>query len=383
MNMLPFCESLLTVFLMYAIMKRILLLSLLAPWAAAEDVSTAPAVSAVERAGITGAGWAVVTGDVQARKVTLTYPNHPDDFGGTAGTGTSHSGDGGKTWTQGPDDWPIPKSIDLWQDRLSDGSLVAFGICWAPDPKKRGEQTSADVPADAYAISVSKDQGRTWSTSAATLHCPPEIGIIARPLPHLFEDGQGAWLMPAYAWGKRGTRALLLRSLDRGRNWSVLSTIVTAEGIQKAGASLTTPWLETTVARTKNGSLLAVMRTGSNEQAALIVARSKDDGVTWSPVEKIVAGPQRQIVAGKLPNLLLMPNGTLVLIAAHTKLGCFMHLSHDGTGCEWSAAQLVTKVSGGNTSMTALDVSTVLVFTPSSKRISCWQVTLPSVSSAK
>lgn len=334
----------------------------------------------VERAGITGAGWAVVAGD---GKTTLIYPNHPDDFGGTAGTGTSHSADGGKTWTQGPDDWPIAKSIDLWQDRMKDGSLVAFGIGWAPDPKKRGEQTGADVPADAYSIAISKDQGRSWNTSAATLHCPPEIGIIARPLPHLFEDGQGAWLMPANAWGKRGTRALLLRSVDRGRNWSVLSTIVTAEGIQKAGASLTTPWLETTVARTKDGSLLAVMRTGSSDQAALIAARSADDGVTWSPVEKILVGPQRQVVAGKLPNLLLMPNGVLVLLAAHTKIGCFMHLSYDGTGREWSEAQLVTKVSGGNTSMTALDANTVLVFTPSSKRISCWRVALPAVSSAR
>jgi hypothetical protein len=364
-------------------MKHILLAALLTAYSYAESISPTPAVTVVERAGITGAGWAVTTGEAATPKVTLIYPNHPDDFGGTAGTGTSHSADGGNTWTQGSDDWPIPKSIDLWQDRMSDGSLVAFGICWAPDPKKRGEQTSADVPADAYAIAISKDQGRTWSRSAAILHCPPEFGIIARPLPHLFEDGKGAWLLPAYAWGKGGTRAVLLRSEDRGQNWAVLSVIATAAGIQKAGVAVTTPWLETTVARTKDGSLLAVIRTGSSEQSALVVARSGDDGITWSPVEKIVAGPERQMVAGKLPSLLLMRNGTLVLLTAHTKLGCYMHFSHDGTGREWSAAQIVTKVSGGNTSMTVLDDRTVLVFTPSSKRISCWQVTLPAVSSAR
>lgn len=189
--------------------------------------------------------------------------------------------------------------------------------------------------------------------------------------------------MPAYAWGKSGTRALLLRSTDRGRNWHVLSTIATAAGMVKAGAAPTTPWLETAVTRTADGSLIAVMRTGSNEHAALVTARSEDGGATWSPVEKVVAGPQRQVVAGKLPSLLLMPNGMLVLLAAHTKLGCFMHFSQDGTGREWSAAQIVTNVSGGNTSMTALDASTVLVFTPSSKRISCWQVALPALSSAR
>ncbi|WP_395749949.1 sialidase family protein [Prosthecobacter sp.] len=368
-------------------MKRavfvILLASSFAPWAASESVSPVPAVTVVERSGITGAGWAVVAGETEVRTVALIYANHPDDFGGTAGTGSSHSIDGGKTWTQGPDDWPIPQCIDLWQDRMSDGSLVAFGICWAPDPKKRGEQTGADVPADAYAIAISKDQGRSWTTSAAALHCPPELEIIARPLPHLFEDGKGAWLMPAYAWGKGGTRALLLRSEDRGRNWSVLSTITTAADIQKSGVAVTTPWLETSVARTADGSLLAVVRTGSSELSALVAARSVDEGTTWTPVEKIVAGPQRQIVAGKLPSLLLMRNGTLVLLTAHTKLGCFIHVSHDGTGREWSAAQLVTKVSGGNTSMAALDASTVLIFTPSSKRISCWQVTLPPVLSAR
>ncbi|WP_395745143.1 sialidase family protein [Prosthecobacter sp.] len=351
--------------------------------AAADGDNAAPAATVVERAGITGAGWAVVAGEAGASRVTLVYPNHPDDFGGTAGTGASHSADGGRTWTQGPDDWPVAKCIDLWQDRMKDGSLAAFGIRWVPDPKKRGEQTGADVPADAYAIAVSKDQGRTWSTGVATLHCPPEMGIIARPLPHLLEDGKGAWLMPAYAWGKTGTRALLLRSADHGRNWSVLSTITTAAEMVKAGAAPTTPWLETAVARTADGALLAVIRTGSSEQAALVAARSADGGTTWSPVEKIVAGPQRQIVAGKLPSLLLMPNGTLVLLTAHTKLGCFLHLSHDGNGREWSAARVVTQVSGGNTCMTALDAETVLVFTPSSKRISCWKVALPAVSSAR
>lgn len=341
-----------------------------------DRVKIAPVSVAVKRDGITGAGRAVVAGD--GRHVTLHYPNHPDDFGGSGGTGTALSSDGGITWSAGADDWPMPKMVDLWQDRLRDDSHVAFGIRWTPDPKKRGTQTAADVPADAYSLAISKDAGRTWSHSSATLRCPPEIGIIARPLPRIFEDRKGTWLMPAYAWGKTGTRALLLRSLDQGRTWDMLSVITSAAAIVKAGTEVTTPWLETTVEFTRDGSLLAVIRTGSSEKSALVIARSTDAGATWSPVEKLITGPQHEAVAGKLPSLQLMPNGTLVLLAAHTKLGCFIHLSRDGNGREWSAAQVITPISGGNTSMLALDADTLLVFTPSNKTISSWKVTVPA-----
>ena len=45
---------------------------------------------------------------------------------------------------------------------------------------------------------------------------------------------------------------------------------------------------------------------------------------------------------------------------------------------EWDEAQLITKVTGGNTSMVSLDASTLLVFTPANGRIYCRRVTLPS-----
>ena len=93
-------------------------------------------------------------------------------------------------------------------------------------------------------------------------------------------------------------------------------------------------------------------------------------------IEKLTAGPHRTPIAGKLPNLLLLPSGALALLTAHTKLGCYLHFSADGTGREWSAGHLVTKVTGGNTSMVALDAATLLVFTPANGRINCWRVTL-------
>lgn len=343
--------------------------------ASGPQVVVSPEVVAVKRPGITGAGFAVAAPD--GKRVTLHFPNHPDDFGGSAGTGTAISADGGMTWSDGADDWPIAKSVDLWQDRLRDGSFVALEIHWLPDPKLRGQIEAKDAPANPWSLATSKD-GQQWETFGVTIQTPPEVGVIARPLPHIIEDDRSGWLMPAYAWGKTGNRAVLLKSEDRGRNWSVLSTITTAAAMVKSGATVTTPWLENMVARAADGSLLAVIRTGSSAESALVSARSSDGGRTWSAPERILAGPKREAVTGKLPNVLALPGGRLALLTAHTKRGCFLHLSRDGAGREWDEGHLITKVTGGNTSMVALDAGTLLVFTPANGRINCWRVTLPS-----
>ena len=349
-------------------------------FAAEPLIEVAPAVPAVEREGITGAGWAVASGQGDTARVTLHYPDHPDDFGGSAGTGTAVSEDGGRNWTSGSGDWPLPGMVDLWQDRLRDGRLVALGIRWLPDPKRRGEITAADVPGDAWKIATSTD-GKEWSIRDAAIDCPGQYGVVARPLPRLFEGDDGTLFMPAYAWGKTGNRALLLQSVDGGARWTVRSVITSAADMVKAGATVTTPWLETTVSPTRDGSWLAVIRTGSSETSGLMTARSTDEGRSWSPVGKVVAGASREAVVGKLPGLLRMPGGPLVLLTAHSKRGCFLYFSADGTGRDWSEGQVVTTVTGGNTSMIALDERRLLVFTPANRRISSWQVTLaPSLS---
>ena len=133
---------------------------------------------------------------------------------------------------------------------------------------------------------------------------------------------------------------------------------------------------------TTKGTLLALCegRTKNDDHAAndLVLKRSSDGGRTWSAPERILAGPKHEAVTGKLPNVLALPGGMLALLTAHTKRGCFLHLSRDGSGREWDEAQLITKVTGGNTSMVSLDASTLLVFTPANGRIHCWRVTLPS-----
>jgi hypothetical protein len=324
-----------------------------------------PRVTIVEREGITGGGQIVSAGG----RLLMFYPNHPDDFGGSGGSGASVSEDGGASWKAQPDDWPMAKMVDLWADRLRNGDLLAFGIRWVPDPKKRGEITAKDVPEDAYQIAISKDEGRTWQSQTAVIECPAEFGVIARPLPHVFEDDKSALFMPAYAWGKHGNHALLLTSVDRGKRWTVLSSITTAAAMVKAGAPVTTPWLETTVSPTKSGDWLAIVRTGSSSKASLVSARSADRGKTWSVPDKLP-------IAGKLPTLQLLPNGVLALLTAHSKNHSRLYLSADGNGREWSKAHVLTSLSGGNAGMTSAADDSLVVITPANRRIDAWRVSI-------
>ena len=344
---------------------RYLLLLLLTTVAHAQMPLVLPRVSVVEREGITGAGQVVQA----AKRLLVLYPNHPDDFGGTGGSGASVSEDGGATWQSQPDDWPLGKTIDVWADRLRNGDLIAIGLNWAPDPKKRGELTAKDVPADAYQLGISTDGGRTWHKEPMVIEHPVAFGIIARPLPHVFEDESGVLFMPAYAWGKAGNHAMLLHSKDRGRHWSVLSSITTAAAMVKAGAPVTTPWLETTVSPTQSGDFLAIVRTGSSAKSSLVSVHSTDNGKTWSTPEKMTA-------AGKLPTLQLLPNGTLALLTAHTKNHCRLYLSADGNGRDWSPAQVLSSQSGGNAGMTVTGKDSLLVISPANKRIDAWRVSL-------
>ncbi len=328
-----------------------------------------PRVPVVEREGITGAGQVVQAG----KRLLVLYPNHPDDFGGTGGSGASVSEDGGATWQAQHDDWPLGKTVDVWADRLRNGDLIAIGLNWAPDPKKRGELTAKDVPADAYQLGISTDGGLTWRKESMLIECPAAFGIIARPLPHVFEDESGVLFMPAFAWGKSGNHALLLQSKDRGRRWSVLSSITNAAAMVKAGAPVTTPWLETTVSPTQNGDFLAIVRTGSSAQSSLVSVRSTDHGQTWSTPEKLP-------IAGKLPTLQLLPSGVLALLTAHTKNHCRLYLSADANGRAWSTAHVLTSQSGGNAGMTITGKDSLLVISPANKRIDAWRVTLRATS---
>lgn len=341
-------------------------------------VTVAPVSYVRQREGITGAGWGVAY-DVSepapaARKIVNIYPNHPDDWGKTAGTGASHSLDLGMTWTPDADNSPIKEMVDMWQDRLRDGMLVTLGIRALPDRQKPPPVGGDGFYRGVYSLGLSRDQGKSWSFASTTALSPAALGPLARPLPRIMQEPDGSLLMPGYSWNQQGSVAVLLRSRDLAKTWEVASTIATATAVRALGIPVSTPWFENMVERVADGSLLAVIRTSSNARGALVTTRSTDNGATWSPPALVRAGPQGKNVAGKLPNLCLLPNGVLVLLTAHTRDHCRIYLSLDGTGLEWSDAYVVTSHTGGNTSMVSTDYDKFVIFTPATGRIACWQV---------
>lgn len=133
--------------------------------------------------------------------------------------------------------------------------------------------------------------------------------------------------------------------------------------LKVAGVSVTTPWLETTVVRMANRDMLAVVRTGSSATSSLVSVRSLNRGMSWEPPEKVVAGPQKRPIAGKLPTLQLLPNGMLALLTADSKNDCLLYISADGTGRERSDAYIITSQSGGNAGRTVTCPDSLLVIT--------------------
>ena len=331
------------------------------------EVVVSPRVTVVERKGITGGGYPVIAGD----RVLNFYPNHPDDYGITHGIGSAISTDGGLNWTKGRDNWPMKGMVDLWAQRFKNGDLFAFGIKWVPAPESRRNAKLPDVPADAYQIAISKDGGKNWELERARIDCPPELGGIARPLAHIIERENGMLLMPAYVWKKAGNKVALLQSTDGGRVWKVRSLITTAIAMLQAGAKVVTPWQETTISPTKDGGLLAIIRTGSTVKSNLVSVRSTDDGKNWGQ-------PKVLPFAGKLPTLHLLDNGILTLTTALSRNHCRIYFCADGTGRNWSRAFVISSLTGGNVGVAKAGNDKLIMTTPANRRIDAWHLRIGS-----
>jgi hypothetical protein len=115
---------------------------------------------------------------------------------------------------------------------------------------------------------------------------------------------------------------------------------------------------EAAIARTKDGSLLAVMRTGSYQP--LYQARSTDDGANWSTPEPVLAGPNRLPVPSVFPDLILLDNGTLALYVGRP--GQAMLASTDGNGRSWSEPVMVDYLNSGNGTQLPIGRNRLLAF---------------------
>ncbi|MEA2525658.1 MAG: hypothetical protein QOF73_2885, partial [Thermomicrobiales bacterium] len=119
-------------------------------------------------------------------------------------------------------------------------------------------------------------------------------------------------------------RCILIRSLDDGATWDYVSTIAYDPTIGKEGYG------EPVMARVKDGSLLAVMRTGGFDP--IYQTRSLDDGRTWDV-------PANLGILSVDPDLCLMSNG--VLACSFGRPTVQLMFSLDGSGYEWTAPQTI------------------------------------------
>ena len=196
----------------------------------------------------------------------------------------------------------------------------------------------------------------------------PNGDLLTTMYPRFKGDTSPAAYMPSM----KKTRAVLIRSRDRGATWSYLSTVAVDAGVGTEG--FTEPVLGRVAQGDHAGRLICLMRTGRD----LHEAHSDDHGTTWSRpvplrfpgvdiyhteqweslfVDKSAPGyvPTDDMIGAIVdPDLITMQNGTLVCAfgarmparrcwenCSTSRNGNYLALSRDG-GDTWSHVVQIT-----------------------------------------
>jgi hypothetical protein len=170
------------------------------------------------------------------------------------------------------------------------------------------------LPQDQGSYSSTKNPDATWG------------GILFRNVLLMADGSLRASLYGRYATDSK-YRSVYGRSNDNGHSWTIVSTIA----YDATAASGTEGFCEPDVQRVADGSLLAVMRTGSWEP--LQQSRSLDNGYTWSkPVP--LADVDHDDAKSVNPHMAMMGNGVLVLGYGRPQMRLLFSL--DGSGYRWT-----------------------------------------------
>ncbi|MFX4271492.1 exo-alpha-sialidase [Propionibacteriaceae bacterium Y1685] len=241
--------------------------------------------------------------------------------------------------------------------RLDDGSLLSIGFIpeWTDESHRTVE----------LQLARSTNGGRTWRHSTGR-YTPPDgkvLGPMNRGLrvhrsPKVLPDG--TLVVPAYTsyQGERPS-SIFLQSVDQGRTWTQRSQILADDiGLNEIGWSFDV-----------NGDVVAAIRT-TDSPAKLRTARSTDQGRTWSAPVPLL-GPDGEQSVGIYPDLVLQPNGVLLMSTGRPDNRVFV--SNDGTGRRWDSEHVVFANppsltgngrydgSSGNTSLVNVGVNRTLM----------------------
>jgi BNR/Asp-box repeat. len=208
------------------------------------------------------------------------------------------SKDGGKTW--GEKQWIAKTEVDEREGcgiQLKDGTIVVgifYNDLYNPDGSYKNyfnpeTQAFEEVkrqrtrPALGTYIITSKDNGRTWSEPYYVDISKMPVTGLEGPTDAPIEMPDGSILMGVIGYGlnkdPKTTGSIMLRSTDKGKTWTYLSTIASDKDDELGG------FVEPGIVRTKTGRIVAALRNKGTENA-IWVTYSDDDGKTWVPVYK-------------------------------------------------------------------------------------------------
>ena len=128
-------------------------------------------------------------------------------------------------------------------------------------------------------------------------------------------------------------RSWLLRSEDGGLNWHYYSTIAALPELGSEG------FCEPSITNLSDGSLIALLRNGGDDDSPLWVCRSWDDGRTWSY-------PVCSTPTGNAPHIRQLPNGVLVCVYGRPNNRIGFDLT--GTGLAWSHTVVAANCLGND-----------------------------------
>lgn len=190
---------------------------------------------------------------------------------------------------------------------------------------------------------TSKDKGDTWTKHEGIVHTLPGkrfTGVKGKStwgsmLFHrgmqVMKDGSIQGVMYGHFEGDSKYTVVWVKSRDNGANWNMVSII--ASGVPEGDYEKAEGFCEPTFAKTKDGSLLCVMRVSSYRP--LYQSRSTDKGLTWSAPVKLPGLPDSAMHSVD-PQLLLMDNGILAL--TYGRPGDRVAFSYDGSGYHWNCS---------------------------------------------
>ncbi len=208
--------------------------------------------------------------EVFDKSVFVTFSQHSDDYNDHPEDGMRISRNSGFSW---PDyinqpDLYLTSIVALNKTTLLGVNYVAYFK----------DSTHAEMH-----YSKSLDKGKTWNPYTGTVTFPKQIkrmdkstwsSIVFHRTLMLMPDGSIQGTMYGHYASDTKYRSIWVKSIDGGANWTVVSTIAYNPLIGSES------FCEPVVTRCADGSLLCVMRVGTNNP--LYQCRSKDNGLTWS-----------------------------------------------------------------------------------------------------